>query len=105
VANINDIGTKLDLILKSINPNNSIHKLGIGYRVLMVVSGLAMGFWCFNLTEKVKPSFVVLSRESQEHRDRILSREKRNYILVMISFIASITAGVIGNYIYFILST
>lgn len=105
IENINDIGTKLDLLLKAINPSNEINKVNFGYRLMMMFGSMFMSIWCLLLTERKKLSFVVLSRESQADRDRAISKSKRNFILVVISFVFSILAGVIGNYLYYALMT
>lgn len=104
-TSLGDVGAKLDLVLKAVNPSNILNKVGAGYRVSMIAGGMVMAFWCMFLADRKSPSFVALTPKSLENRNKYLAREKRNYILIMLSFAASILAGVIGNYAYFLVST
>ena len=102
---IPDIGIKLDLLLGMVTPANALSKIGIGYRLLSAVFGIAMGMWCVALAERRKPCFVVLTRKAEDRRRKLVAKGERSSILIIGSFIASIAAGVSANYVYLYLTT
>ncbi|WP_016984159.1 hypothetical protein [Pseudomonas crudilactis] len=99
------VGEKLDLALKALDPRNSANQVGFLYRVVSLLLTGLLAMWCFYLSGKGKPSYVVLSKETEKLRDKELSAVRRNYLLATFSFLASIAAGVIGNYVYLALSS
>jgi hypothetical protein len=100
-----ELGDKVNLVLQAVNPNNGINKVGLGYRFTLLIFGLAMAVWCMFLAEREKPSFVVLTKAAEEKMKSHVSKEKRSYLVLVLSFLFSVAAGVIGNYIYYIVTT
>ncbi len=104
-TSIPDIGIKMDLLLGMLNPANALSKIGLGYRALSATFGIAMGMWCMYLTERRKPCFVVLTRSAEDRRRKLLAKGEKSTILLILSFLTSIAAGVIANYVYLYLTT
>ncbi|RKR71475.1 hypothetical protein [Marinobacter nauticus] len=102
---IQDLGEKVDLTLEALRPENGITKVGFGYRIISFAFGMAMAVWCIFLSEREKPSFVVLTKEAKQRREKLIAREKRSYFIWFFSFIVSVGAGVLGNYVYYIFTT
>ncbi|WP_376898339.1 hypothetical protein, partial [Aeromonas veronii] len=102
---LDKLGEKLNLVLQAVDPNNGINKVGWGYRLTLLLFGGAMGVWCIILAEREKPSFVVLTKCAEEKMKAHISKEKRNYLAMLCSFILSVAAGVAGNYVYYIMTT
>jgi hypothetical protein len=99
-----DVGQKLDLVVKLVDPRNSVHKVGIKYRVISVVAGFALLIWCIYLSDFRRSSFVTLTKMAEEYRLKILRKEQRRFLIMGLSFALSIVAGVLGNYAYIYLT-
>lgn len=104
-STVQDLGNKVDLILKAVNPSNGITKINGIYRILSMIFGIGMAVWCIRFAEKEKPSFVVLTPESEVKKKKMMEKQKRNHFVSFASFIISVAAGIAGNYFYYILTT
>ena len=104
-SSFDDVGLKLDLALKTLNPSNSIAKVSFFYKIIMAIAGLGMSIWCIDISEREEPCFVVMSRATEEYRKKKIAKRKRSWLINISSFFLSVVAGVIGNYIYYIIST
>lgn len=100
-----DVSKKLDFIAQSVNPANAIPKVGIKYRIFSAIAGLALLLMCFGWSEIRRVSHVVLTKEAEIYRTTTRRKEQRRFLVIFISFAASIAAGVLGNYVYLYLTT
>jgi hypothetical protein len=100
-----DTSKKLDLIAQFVNPANAVPKVGIKYRIVSAVAGFALLSMCIFWSEIRRASHVVLTKEAELHRALVLEKEKRRFLMILISFAVSIAAGVLGNYAYLYLTT
>lgn len=100
-----NVSQKLDIVIRLLDPRSRMPKIGITYRVVSAIAGFAMMGWCLYLTDLRRSSFVVLTREAEENRRKVLQKEQRRFLLVGLSFLASIAAGVFANYVYLYLMT
>ena len=100
-----EIPKKLDLIAQFLNPANAVAKVGIKYRVVSALAGFGMMLMCIAWSDIQRASFVVLTREAENHRTATLKKEQRRFLMIFLSFAASVTAGVLGNYAYLYLTT
>lgn len=96
---------KLDLIAQFVNPANALVKVGIKYRIASAIAGLALMIMCIVWSDFRRASYVVLTTEAEKHRANTLRKEQRRFLVMFLSFAASIAAGVLGNYAYLYLTT
>ena len=104
-TSIKGLGDKTNVILKVLNPENGINHVSLLYRFLWMIFSMFMAVWCLSWTERVKPSFVILSLETKQYMEKTIKSRNKKLIIGIFSFIASIAAGVIGNYVYCLLTT
>ena len=95
---------KLDVIAQFVNPANAVAKVGIKYRIASAVAGLALMIMCMVWSDVRRASFVVLTKEAEVYRSDRLRKEQRRFFMMILSFAASIAAGVLGNYVYLYLT-
>lgn len=100
-----EVPKKLDLIAQLLNPANAVAKVGIKYRVVSALAGFGMMILCIAFSDIRRASFVVLTKEAETHRSTTLKKEQRQFLIMFLSFGASVTAGVLGNYAYLYLTT
>lgn len=101
-----DLHKKLDALANILN-SQLIHRndFFIGMKVCgLVTVGATVAATFMAYTRKNSSSFLVISKESEKYREKMLRQEKRNtWILIsayILSFIMSALSGVFGNYIY-----
>lgn len=100
-----DIQNKLNFIAQFINPANAVAKVGIKYRVVSALTGFGMMIMCIAWSDIRRASFVVLTKEAEKHRSSKLKEEQRRFLIMFLSFAASVVSGVLGNYAYLYLTT
>lgn len=100
-----DVPQKLDLLIKLVDPRNGVSKVGIKYRVACAVAGFFLMSLCVYWSGIRRASFVVLTKEAENHRAKTLRKEQRRLLFMALSFMASIATGVLGNYAYLYLTT
>jgi hypothetical protein len=110
IADVNAFATlevprKLDLIAQFLNPANAVTKVGIKYRVVSALAGFGMMIMCVIWSDIRRASFVVLTKEAGNYRSAKLKKEQRRFLVIVLSFAASVAAGVVGNYAYLYLTT
>lgn len=100
-----DAPKKLDLIAQFVNPANAVPKVGITFRFFSAIAGFFLLIMCLAWSDIRPASHVVLTKESETHRKITLRKEQRRFLMIALSFAASIAAGVLGNYAYLYLTT
>ena len=82
-ASLENLGDKVNLVIELLNPENTLNKVGVVYRFISLFFGIGMAMLCIFLSERQKLSFVVLTKEAEIKRDKLLAKEKRSYIAVI----------------------
>lgn len=98
------IDEKLNLALRLLDPNNQLHKVEVWYRVLSLVVGISLAVFTVILFEKEAPSLIVITNEDKKKSVSQKGKDSRSFIKKSLSFLAAITAGVAGNYLYYYLN-
>lgn len=73
---------------------------GAEYGLLVLFFGPSIALIILRITRKGTSSFLVFSKESENHRKRKLKRENRSYIIVAVSYVFAIVGSIIANYGY-----
>lgn len=98
------VDEKLNLALRLLDPNNQLHKVEVWYRVLSLVVGISLAVFTVILFEKEAPSLIVITNEDKKKSESQKGKDSRSFIKKSLSFLAAITAGVAGNYLYYYLN-
>lgn len=99
-----DLSSKVDVLLSYHSPLAQPPRISSIVRVMSCVIGLVPYFLTPIVLGLQKSSFVVLSEKAQEFRKNTSATEKRRTLLAWLSFAGAIATGVIGNYIYALLT-
>jgi hypothetical protein len=70
-----------------------------------VIISLLLGLWISTTLEQERPSFLLLTKESEKHRGTVLRRQKRKWLSFIAAFVVSAISGVVGNYVFTYLTT
>lgn len=98
-----DIIKKTDYLLNYIaenSPNIFLLK-SLLFIVIAIFLSILIGGWVESLADNKIKSYVILTREAKNSRDKLLKKENRKTILFWISILTSIICGVLGNYIFY----
>ena len=100
---IDELNKKIDLLLTLQNAGTS---LGIGqvkkllvFIVAAFIATLTLFFSTYTMN-----SFVVLTTQASDSRDKLLLRERNKKAILFGSFFAAFCASILANYIYYLLS-
>tara|TARA_R110002020_G_scaffold287523_1_gene503023 strand:- start:1672 stop:2721 length:1050 start_codon:yes stop_codon:yes gene_type:complete len=93
---------KVTLITKLLDPNNQLHKVNIWYRAASFLCGTILAGFTIASFERVKESFILVTAEDEKQQREC--RNKNNWSLAkkVFSFSIAVSAGVIGNYAYYL---
>lgn len=72
----------------------------VGFLVISVFIAIWLGIWATAAADTVAPSFILLNRESHNHRTRVLKRLRRKWVSFAGSVLLSIIIGVVANWIF-----
>ncbi len=98
-ADLQSLHAKVDLLLAEVARGTEGK---FGDETILIYSFLfaALMFFAGVFLARPSPSFVVLSPAAVKNRDETLNRLKRKNLWLLISMIASVALGVVGNFVY-----
>jgi len=72
----------------------------VGFVVIALVLSIFLGIWAGESAEQEPESFVLLSKAAEDKRRKVLQKQKRDWIMFILSIITSIATGVLGNILF-----
>ncbi|WP_394392966.1 hypothetical protein [Shewanella woodyi] len=93
------VNDKLDIIAK-VTEVGATRDENIGAFFLYFLVASLVSSLLFELTRKEPHSFIVLSKSSEEYRQKKLGKEKKGLYILIGSFIFSVLASIVANYGY-----
>lgn len=73
--------------------------LGFFLLIAFVVAVL-LGIWVGNSAGKEPPSFVILSKQAEERKRRLLAKDKNAWLTFLASIVTAIVTGIVGNFLF-----
>lgn len=107
-VNINNIAklsdsAKISLILKLIDPTHEFFKVGLLYKIASFIFGIFSSVLCFNVALRDKPSQLTITNEDKQYHECQSKKKSNSFLLKILAFVVAITAGVAGNYVYYLM--
>lgn len=72
----------------------------VAFIVVSFIISIFCGAWVGSKADRRPESFVLLSKASTDYREKILKKQKRDWLMFGLSLAASIVAGIISNVIF-----
>jgi len=95
---IDIVNKKLDSIAKMTESYGN--ERGGSYDVLWIFASVPLTLLLLRLTKKSTYSFLVFSKEAEKYREKMLKKELQSTWILVVSFVLSALAGIVGNYGY-----
>lgn len=71
--------------------------------ILSLIISIAIAIWIEESAETNEPSFILLTKESKKHKERVLKKLDKKWISFISAIITALITGVISNYLFSIL--
>jgi hypothetical protein len=68
--------------------------------VISVFLAIWFGVWSQDALDAPPPSFILLNRESEKHRDRVLAKQRRKWVSLCASVIVNLITSVVASLIF-----
>jgi hypothetical protein len=72
----------------------------LAFSLLSVVGSLALGIWAFESSQLRQPSFLRLTRKSEERRTLLLKKAENKFTHFLASILVSVLCGILGNFLF-----
>ncbi|GHX14138.1 hypothetical protein VCSRO60_3549 [Vibrio cholerae] len=99
------VADKLSLVLEIVNPSNNISTTSGWYKGLSFIGGLALGMFTLYIFDRDKPSYITVTNEDKNFKDKCNTSSKTQFIKKLVSFGFAVATGVAANYVYLYLSS
>jgi hypothetical protein len=93
---------KLDFIIQELAVRAGAgHGLLVGaMSAVSVVMAVVMAVVTAVVLDSPSPSFLLLTRPSEVHREKVMRKRKRKWLVFIISILLAIATGVVGNWLF-----
>jgi hypothetical protein len=102
IAQKKDINDKIDYLLNSIS--NGIWPTYffsvIVFLIVILVLAIVLCVWVDSAADTYKPSFILLTREAESQKERLVNSYKKRWYSFIFAIITSIITGVLANMIF-----
>ena len=102
---IEEIKEKVNFLISIQNPILKKERYLVVYFLLSVILGFIIMLSSIFISDIEKSSFVVVTDAAKKNRKNILQKNRRTFTIAFSSFLVCIATSVIGNYIYYYLSS
>ncbi|MBU1101154.1 MAG: hypothetical protein KKA84_12195 [Bacteroidetes bacterium] len=68
--------------------------------ILSMVISIFLAAWVEGSADTQEPSFVLLTKESKKHKDRVLKKLNKKWLSFFAAIITAIITGIISNYLF-----
>lgn len=102
LGNAKDLPDKVDIILTTLSSGlwARYYFSVLIFLILSLITSISLGVWVDKAADSNKPSFVLLTRQSDKAKKDLLAKYERKWRTFLLSVFTSIVTGVIGNVLF-----
>jgi len=75
------------------------------FLIVMFIISIFLGMWTEQTIQKKGPSFLLLTKESKNNKDKVLKKDKKGWLIFLASIVVNIICGIVSSYIFVYLIT
>ncbi|PSU86431.1 hypothetical protein C0W42_20740 [Photobacterium kishitanii] len=96
--NINSVSEKIDIIFNTLSTIEESKNVGKLWQIISSITGPIIAALFLVFTKPSKQSYILLSSKSRQLKSKNEKQSKIKITIIIVTYIGSIIAGIIGNY-------